>query len=534
MGVLRFLLAVSVLIGHSDHSFGFPDINNTMSVRTFYIISGFYMALVLNTKYAELPYYTFIRSRYLRLFPAYITVVALTVSYGFVTYFTTGSFEWPLTGWVRTLSELKFNTIVFYTLTNVFMFGQDIISYFHVTQNGNMLFDLFNKHRVYGFDAYMLVPQAWTLGLELCFYLVSPFLVKRSVLTITATIVGSFALKFAVFPFFNLDTQAFGYKFFPFEIVYFCLGALSYKLYRHDKFKYLRSKHHYGIVLLLSAIYFLTHINAPEWARYLSISSCIPSLFAITKSNKADRLIGELSYPIYITHILVFYCLTQYTKLGTELPGLVATIILSFLIYYFVDRTIDAKREKLVSTDISRYPSLKTVFACVGLVFLTLSIPFIAKYFIDRANIERSITLTDLDLIANSPVKIVQTGFEPMETDSVSKWRWALGNKSELIFSLPERANPTFTFQFVSPTDDQSVSVYFNHTLIETIPCKKDEVIYRTLPFVGSKQDNVIQFTYADWNGKEKQFISNDSRPLAVCFNVLQFSFKPAKPTEGN
>jgi len=44
MGVLRLLLAVSVMLCHA----GLQLVDGVTSVRTFFMLSGFYMALVLS------------------------------------------------------------------------------------------------------------------------------------------------------------------------------------------------------------------------------------------------------------------------------------------------------------------------------------------------------------------------------------------------------------------------------------------------------------------------------------------------------
>ena len=52
MGVLRCLLALSVLLAH-DVDGWFKLIDGAVAVQCFFLISGFYMALVLNERYAE-------------------------------------------------------------------------------------------------------------------------------------------------------------------------------------------------------------------------------------------------------------------------------------------------------------------------------------------------------------------------------------------------------------------------------------------------------------------------------------------------
>ena len=51
MGLIRYLLAASVVLGHSSAIFGVTMLDANLAVRLFFIISGFYMALILDRKY---------------------------------------------------------------------------------------------------------------------------------------------------------------------------------------------------------------------------------------------------------------------------------------------------------------------------------------------------------------------------------------------------------------------------------------------------------------------------------------------------
>ena len=84
MGTLRFILAMSVAYGHAGDFLGFPLIPGDTAVQSFYAVSGFYMALVLNEKYrpGSSTYSLFISNRFFRLFPVYATVLCLTLVLG--------------------------------------------------------------------------------------------------------------------------------------------------------------------------------------------------------------------------------------------------------------------------------------------------------------------------------------------------------------------------------------------------------------------------------------------------------------------
>ncbi|MCF8321913.1 MAG: acyltransferase family protein [Flavobacterium sp.] len=81
MGFLRFILAISVVLAHSSSIYGFGLVGGKTAVQAFYIISGFYMTLILNEKYIgnNNSYKLFITNRFLRLYPIYWIILLLTV-----------------------------------------------------------------------------------------------------------------------------------------------------------------------------------------------------------------------------------------------------------------------------------------------------------------------------------------------------------------------------------------------------------------------------------------------------------------------
>ena len=75
--------------------------------------------------------------------------------------------------------------------------------------------------------------------------------------------------------------------------------------------------------------------------------------FEITKSNSIDRFIGELSYPVYCTHMLVAelnQTIIGYFKLSYAcLPAanVLGTILVSLVLVFFVEQKIDKIRAKI-------------------------------------------------------------------------------------------------------------------------------------------------------------------------------------------
>ena len=74
MGLLRLALAFAVLLGHLPLA-QYQFINAAFAVQGFYVVSGFYMALVLDGKYSNVG--LFYSNRLLRLFPTYFVMMAI-------------------------------------------------------------------------------------------------------------------------------------------------------------------------------------------------------------------------------------------------------------------------------------------------------------------------------------------------------------------------------------------------------------------------------------------------------------------------
>src|SRR5579884_1438107 len=80
MGILRVYLALCVIAAHATSN-GLPRSlhSGKEAVQIFYLISGFYMALVLSSRY-DAPK-AFYLSRFLRIFPTYWIVAGVTLAW---------------------------------------------------------------------------------------------------------------------------------------------------------------------------------------------------------------------------------------------------------------------------------------------------------------------------------------------------------------------------------------------------------------------------------------------------------------------
>ena len=129
MGIIRLLLAISVTVLHFMPSLGVRFlVEGHMAVKLFYIISGFYMALVLREKYngpgsARL----FLGNRFLRLLPTYYLLLLLPVLAMAAGRLLTGRMMvfGGLSHWVEHLHHMQPLAAVLLAISNLTVIGQE-------------------------------------------------------------------------------------------------------------------------------------------------------------------------------------------------------------------------------------------------------------------------------------------------------------------------------------------------------------------------------------------------------------------------
>lgn len=356
MGLLRFLLALSVILAHAGKLFGFEFVGGRIAVETFFMISGFYITLILNEKYikANSSYKLFITNRFLRLYPLYWVALILTfICATVIPNYATHSYMGNLGSWATYGKSLSFSSSVFLALTNIFIFFQDLICYLGLNLKSGLFYFTSNFQetadpKVYTF---LLIPQAWSISLELMFYLIAPFIVKRKYIVIIALVIASAALKTYCLGH-GLNNDPWVYRFFPFELMFFLLGALSYYLYRRIKDVKVPKYIYPALLVFISVFTICFSFISVTFFTYriyiVSVFLSMPFLFNYTKKFKLDKFIGELSYPIYITHMLVFNTakaigITQNLQLITILGSILLSIVLVKLIGDPIERLRQAR-----------------------------------------------------------------------------------------------------------------------------------------------------------------------------------------------
>lgn len=364
MGLLRVILAIAVVIGHSDSFFGFKFTGGLVAVEIFFIISGFYMTMILEKKYTgKGSYALFLSNRFLRLYPIFWAVLLLTIAASIVSYVLFK--DWgKLSLYVQYWETFKTETIVFLIMTNIILFGQDVVMFLGLNpETGGMYFTHSFWETSPRFHKFLFLPQAWSLGIELMFYLIAPFIVRRNIFFILILIALSMLVRMFTYFYLGYTQDPWTYRFFPSELALFLLGTVSFRLY--DSYKIQKNlvlgynPSYFIVPLFFLILVFYQFIPTTgfkhifNWGFYGFCCLSIPFIFQLFKSSRIDSRIGELSYPTYISHMLVIYALSPFLhRLNLlEYKGELAvlfTVIASYILVRLISDPIEKIRQSRV------------------------------------------------------------------------------------------------------------------------------------------------------------------------------------------
>lgn len=339
-GTFRYFLALTVVFGHLWPNKACWAAH--YAVFAFYVLSGYLITRILKEVY---PYSRdglkrFCVNRFLRLYPTYIAVFLLNLLLLHIAPDDALNMSW----------DLHMPTRIRHWLANIFIFG-------------------LTSWRTYGVDTVMsprLVNNAWSLNIELWFYLILALGVMRNVKLVLLWL--GLAIAHLIYAFsHNYD---FFDRYLPVTagLLPFALGSTLYFVVKRWP-----CSTRISLILGGTGLYawiFLPFISSNEgnrpinaWVEGLYISLVISALILYALANlrpkdsprwaPVDIWLGNLSYPIFLCHFTAeigmkwaFPGLDQHD--GTLFAAsLVPVNLLAWLLYKTIDHPLEKARARV-------------------------------------------------------------------------------------------------------------------------------------------------------------------------------------------
>ena len=325
MGLYRFSLAILVLLSHLPIKF-FDFYIGVVAVVNFLIVSGYLNTYLLERYYSKTQNIkTFYLDRACRIFPQYYFYFFLILLIHF-----------------------------FFPIKKELVFI-DIILEFPIILNGyNMLFDnIFNFH-----FPVKINPPTWSLGLELTFYLIIPFVILFYKKNLKIYLWLSL-IFFSIVLFTNTHyTDTLGYRLIPGTLYIFLIGShLYYSDIKNDNFLKLL------IVIFIFFLFFIFSNDDYYQTRFSKevTAGVLIGIFFINylkkiKQSKLDILFGNLAYGIFLNHFFIIQVVNKAFDLSfyVKLPLILfISIILSYISYNTVEIYASKLRKKIRYSNLS-------------------------------------------------------------------------------------------------------------------------------------------------------------------------------------
>jgi peptidoglycan/LPS O-acetylase OafA/YrhL len=358
IGVFRLFLA---LIVASDHAgifiFGGDKLpfeyNGTAPVLAFFVISGFYMGLVLETKYFKgaptmQGAVAFYINRALRIYPTYWLI--LLVMFALMPLDGQTSIRlWtmPLHAALGALHGFSAAALGLLASTNALIFGSDFLITHSLLPSGALV--PAGTENAIPAQNLMIFPPAWTLAAELTFYLLAPLLMlRRPLLVVLCCALAVAHWKFVPGP-----------GDYP-NLLYCFAGVVSFFIYKWiSELSAIRLG---GIAATIAVMLFAAAANYLPGDNTLKVQIFVgltwlmtPFAFASSHAVKLDRWLGNASYGIYVSHFAFYKFLLLFLQETTlKIVYLPTLIIAGLLIARFIEQPIDRVRDAIGRRGIKR------------------------------------------------------------------------------------------------------------------------------------------------------------------------------------
>lgn len=330
LGSLRLFLALSVVIAHLADDVRFFLHWGIFAVFGFYLISGYLITTILHETYS-FRLSAFAINRFLRLFPIYYIVIAASA-------------------WIVNFSS---DASAFHPAWSIQTRWRDII--------GNIFIFPFEFYD----SSFRLSPPTWSVAVELVNYFLLWLIVARN-----RSLAVLFFLIGATYHIASLTSGAdWGPRYYPSyaALLPFSIGALIY-FFRHAADQ-LVARFGGPISAISCALWLMNltlcgylggpgseffnlffYANLVFFAIFLYATITFPGKIWTVKW---DKKLGDLAYPVFLTHWIVSYVVSQYFLNGQRrgmvlfAASLIPILVVSYILSRIADRLIEPLRSKV-------------------------------------------------------------------------------------------------------------------------------------------------------------------------------------------
>ena len=201
--------------------------------------------------------------------------------------------------------SIPFDGLLFLIFTNITLLFQDMAYFLTISDNKLIFTSNFALEKILIWKG-LILPQAWTISIELMFYLIAPFVFRNTFIIILLFFISLAIKVFITTSNFNYDPW--NYRFFFGELFFFLFGALSCKIiltfYKRNLTETsLKTASFLSIFFSIFSIFFLfPFLDNNIYSAIIGlviILLLLPLLFIFSSYFKFDKNFGELSYPIF-------------------------------------------------------------------------------------------------------------------------------------------------------------------------------------------------------------------------------------------
>lgn len=336
-GTYRTCLAIAVVV---HHLISIPILGH-YAVHGFFILSGYLMTYIMINSYGYSFYgiRSFTTNRFLRLYPSYWAILAITIAAIYI------------------LGEDNSSSY------RAFVYYPD--SFLSIIQNISLLyFDMFP-----GSVSPRLSPPTWALTIEIIFYILIALGISRSKQLTGFWFLASIGYM-SFTHIFNLD-YSYRYDVVIAGTLPFSVGAMIFHYYDDPRLSFIRNINQNVVFMLCFLFIFNSGIAAVgekmnfsdavfSWSFYVNyIINAMLIIYLIDGripyiSRDLDSQIGNYSYPIYLSHWLAGFIASMIIwgepVRGFNIQGIVSllvALVICFLVSFFVIKFIDLPVERL-------------------------------------------------------------------------------------------------------------------------------------------------------------------------------------------